>query len=182
MVGNSISEKMLPPEAQLLVVAGFRYPRRGIVGLSIHKSLKNNILLSTSRSNRALSSKSRTSSQQEPDNRWNDVPRFVRCWSSRSLCGSSLASRRRSSLSPRGIRLYARVCSGTMPFPLAEGHWVIALRLGLSLLADRLRRIASTQYKKEEFMLRVALTSFTVIALVGMTGCATMLQRLFGLS
>ena len=44
MVGNSISEKMLPPGAQLLAVAGFRYPRRDVVGLYVHKSLKNSIL------------------------------------------------------------------------------------------------------------------------------------------
>ena len=41
---NSISEKMLPPEAQLLAVAGFFYSRRDAVGQFVYKSLKNNIL------------------------------------------------------------------------------------------------------------------------------------------
>ena len=44
MMGNSISEKMLPPEAQLLAVAGFCCPRRDTIGQLVHKSLKNSIL------------------------------------------------------------------------------------------------------------------------------------------
>ena len=44
MVGNSISDKMLPPEAQLLAAAKFCYPRRDVVGQFVYKSLKNSNL------------------------------------------------------------------------------------------------------------------------------------------
>ena len=44
MMENSISEKMLPPEAQLLAAARFCYPRRDVVGRFVYKSLKNSNL------------------------------------------------------------------------------------------------------------------------------------------
>ena len=101
MEENSISEKMLPPEAQLLAVARFRCLRRNIVDLIVHKSLKNNSLPSLPPdSPQVLSSKFLTS-QQEPDDRWNGVPRLVRCWAGRGLCGSALAWCHRSGLLPR---------------------------------------------------------------------------------
>ena len=115
MVRNAISEKMLPPEVPLLAVAEFGSSRRDLADFFFHKSLKNNNLPPPpplKNSPRALSASSRTFSHPEPDDRWNDVPRWVRYWAGRRLCGSALISRRRAGLSPRGIGLYARVRSG----------------------------------------------------------------------
>lgn len=44
MVGNSISEKMMPLKAQLLAVAGFYCPRKDVFENFVYKSLKNNNL------------------------------------------------------------------------------------------------------------------------------------------
>ena len=73
MVENSISEKMLLPEAQFLAVAGFRCRRKGV---------------------------------------------SVRLYPSPA-----------SSLLSGGIRLYARVRSGTVPFPFARRAWVYGVYL-----------------------------------------------------
>ena len=107
-------------------VAGFRCPRRDAVGLNVHKSLKNSILLPPPpHFSRALSSKSRfLTARQEPTDRWDDVPR-----SGRFQGVYALASR---------VGLDARVRSGIYalmglyhesPFPLTFVGAVIGLVL-----------------------------------------------------